>query len=208
MRKSVKPGYYVSHPEKSGELRLLQASKSHDPEIATAAINKLLLQNEHFLKFYITKWLRTKKYDFEYLLQEARIAFFNAIADYDVTIGISIRAYSKFHLMRLGRELFKKSRAINVEDVNTIPETLHEPTFQDESFDLYALLRSAMSSCLSATEHNVVEQHYFLGKKQKDIANEKGCSAARINAVLSTAYNKLKNHLSKGGLIPGFLQFN
>lgn len=208
MSSDVKPGYYVSHPEKIGEFHLLEAAKSPNPEIAVLAINQLLLQNEPFLKLYIKKWLRSPLYDFEYLLQEARIAFFNAIADYDISLGISIRAYSKFHLMRLGRELFKKRRITLVENINELPESVHIPDYAEESFNLQKVLGTAMKSCLTETERRVIHQHYFLGLKQKDIAAQSDRTPVRINTILSTAYTKLKRHLIAKGIKPGFLHFN
>jgi RNA polymerase sigma factor (sigma-70 family) len=208
MVNAPKPGYYASHPEKSNELFLLQMSRCSHPEQSRAAKNQLIKQNEGFLKSIIRKWIPEKScIDSHNLLEEARIAFLNAIEKYDLTRDVSIRSYAYFHLMELRRQFFKPNKFSELKEEHC-GETffLQNPDFKN--FDLEKIILTAMKKKLTTVEQEVIYMHFFEGHKKRQIALQRRCSEARICNIVKNALPKLKVHLLNIGIVPGFLELN
>lgn len=208
MVNNPKPGYYASHPTKSNEFYLLQLSKQGNAAQAQAAKNQLILQNEGFIKSFIHDWVNEGEFlDFNYLIQEARIAFLSAIECYDLTKDVSLRTYAKYYLLELKRQVFKKSKIVELKNEYCIDTcTIHNPDFKN--FDLKNAIIAAVENCLSPVEQEVVYMHFFEGMKQKQIAKTRNCSEARISTILKTSFPKLKSYLINLGIAPWVLELN
>lgn len=203
-----KSGYYASHPGKSNEYYLLQLTKQRNSSQAQAAKNQLILQNEGFLKSFIQLWIEKRGYiDFNYVLSEARIAFLSAIDAYDLSKDVSIRTYARFYLLELKKQIFKKNELVELKTEHcTATSSVPNPDFKN--FDLKASIIAAIESCLSNVEQEVIYMHFFKGLKQRQIAQFRCCSEARISAIIKTALPKLRAHLIDINITPWFLEWN
>jgi RNA polymerase sigma factor (sigma-70 family) len=201
------PGYYASRPKKFSEYVLLQVAKDSDPVRANKAKDKLIKDNELFLKYFIGDWIDTgSPYIFDELLQAAREAFSTAIEKYDLSRDVSIRTVAKYHLLKLKENFFKTSPYVELKDIHLDGEyLLADP---DINFsDLRETLNEAIS-CLNSSEQAVIKLHFFEGLKGRAIAASKGISEARVSALMKAALDKLRKHLIGKGIQPGIFNFN
>lgn len=206
--KTKKPGYYTTHPEKSKELQLLRIAKGQDNLLATTAKDQLIIRNEGFLRSTIQKWIGSESFvDFEYLLQESRIEFFNAIQNYDLKHDVSIRSYASFFLKDLQRRTFKKNKFVELKDEH-IRDFVLPPNIDFKDFDLKKELLSAIKKSLTVIEQEVILLHFFQGCRKREIAFQRHCSEARICNIVKAALPKLKTYLTKIGIVPSFLDLN
>lgn len=202
-----RPGYYASHPNKFGEFILLQVAKDTDPVRANKAKDKLLKDNEPFLKYFIADWITPRsQYLFSELLQGARHAFLIAVEKYDLSRDVSIRTIAKYYLLKLKETLFKKSPYVDLQEVH-----LKEECFQPEIGVVYGDLRDTLNEAiiqLSPVEQAVIKLHFFDGLKSRAIASSRGISEARVSAIIKSGLQKLKVYLISKGIQPGMFNFN
>ncbi|HTE28937.1 MAG TPA: sigma-70 family RNA polymerase sigma factor [Chryseolinea sp.] len=208
MKNVPKSGYYAQ-PGKGHEFNLLLLSKSTDAEESRRATNQLILENEKFLKSSIRTWVVSTPYHLDYVLQEARLALYKAIQNFDLHKGFSLRTYAKFHLLKLKTTLIEEvkfqERFSPIDDINVF-DASEGPQF--ESFSLSANLDEAFSSVLTKTESEVIYLHFFEKLKLKSIAKARKCSPARISTVIKNALPKLKIFLLARGISPGIFELN
>lgn len=195
-------GYYATHPEKSEERQLLYLAQNGDTEESRLAKSELILGNERFLRKMIQPWLAGSFWiQPDHLLQEARLAFLEAIEKYDLSKDVSIRFYARFYLLELRRTSFRENKY----RPNPLPEdfegsTSMAPRLDFQAFDLREILIDASRQALTIREREVIFLHFFMGMKQKDIALRKRCSAARISMLVREALDKLRLELDKNGI--------
>lgn len=202
-------GYYVTHPEKSHEFNLLLLTKSTDAVEAQLAKNRLIVDNEGFLRSFVQKWIiKNSPYDIEFLLQEARIAFMYAIDDFDLHYGTSIRTFARYRLLDLRESLFeKKSILYSIDELEEILSV--EPMVEEfVPFNLRNELEEAFKAVLTPLEAEVVYLHFLEGLKMKNIAMARRCSAGRISVIIQNALPKLKSYLKSKGISTGILELN
>lgn len=208
MRNMPKEGYYA-RPEKNHEFNLLLLTKSSDAIEAQRAKNKLIRENEGFLVSFVKNWIRKDSpYDLDYLLQEARIAFFSALEKFDLHQGKSIRTYARYHLMKLKSTLFEEPILCSVDKLSPDEEAVlfFNPEF--EEFNLYSELMEALEICLTKQEAEIVYAYFFEGITMQEISEIRGCSKPRISNVIKTALPKLKCYLKRIGIAPGLFEMN
>jgi RNA polymerase sigma factor (sigma-70 family) len=207
MSKPIKAGYYASHPEKFYEYTLLQLSKDTDIVKANRAKERLLAENEGFLMHFIGDWVRSeRRFLLSELLHEARLAFLDAVNNYDLSRDLSIRTFSRYHLLKVKANFFKKQFFEEIKE-----EHPNEVCFQSELGDEYIDLRDMFNEAiehLSLAEQEVIRLHFFSGLKNRDIAARRDCSEARISALMKGALKKLKKFLMARGVKPGFFDIN
>jgi RNA polymerase sigma factor (sigma-70 family) len=208
MKNMRKTGYYA-RPEKNHEFHLLLLSKSSDFIEAQRAKNKLIQENERFLISFVKGWItKDSPYDLDYLLQEARIAFFNAIERFDLHKGKSIRTYARFHLIKLKETLFEEPILCSIDNISFEEEVMLSLSHSFENFDLRLELISAINEALTKVESEVVYLYFFEGRKMLDIANLRCCSKSRISNIIRIAMPKLKSYLISIGIAPGLFEMN
>lgn len=207
MVKPPNPGYYASHPDKFREFILLQLAKDPDINKANKAKTRLLVENLGYLKYTIGEWISPgSHYDYEELLQDAKLAFLEAVDKYDISRDISIRTYARYYLLSLQRKFFKKSVYVELEDKH-----LEETCFQPDDGSAYADLRTTLQEAighLTNAEQEVINLHFFSGLKSRVVAIQRGCSEARVSTLLKSGLQKLKHYLMSKGIQPGMLNFN
>jgi RNA polymerase sigma factor (sigma-70 family) len=210
MDKQSRPGYYASHPEKSNELFLLRAVKAGNTLHARAAKNQLIIDNEGFLCAIVQEWLGQKSFvDFETLLEEARIAFLNAIESYDLNRDVSIRTYAIYYLKELRRQAFKKTKFVELKEEDEYADKpVYIPNLDFRNFDLKKAILTAIEKALTTLEQEIIYLHFFERVKKRQIALQRNVSEQRIGSIVKTALPKLKVCLLEMGISPGFLELN
>lgn len=208
MAKEPKPGYYATRPEKINELALLQLTKNLDAEVARQAKNRLIIDNEGFLRNFVAKkGLKGLAIDFEYLLEEARLAFLTAIEHYDLKKDVSIRTYARYYLLGMFKKMSREKKYTELDEEGHSELTfILNPDFR--SLNLRELLFQALEKTLTVTEIDVVCLYFFEGLKKRKIARLRKCSEVRIGNIVKKALPKLKVYLTSIGVTPGFLELN
>ncbi len=203
-----KPGYYASHPKKRREYLLLQAAKDSDLAKANQAKNDLLVQNEEFLLYSICGWLNPQTSFLQSLiLQDARLAFLDAIQNYDLSRDISIRTFAGYYLKKVREKLFKKKRLFDELNEQYAKEVCFQPKIAEGYRDVREVFKEAITK-LTRSEQEVIHLRFYQGIKGRVISNRRGCSEARVSILIKTALRKLKISLTIKGIKPGFFDLN
>jgi RNA polymerase sigma factor (sigma-70 family) len=204
----LKAGYYATHPDKQEELRLLQHAKSQDSETARSAADSLLRTNEGFLKTTVWQWSQLGiEFNFDEVLAEAYEAFYKSILHFDLSHGVSIRTYSRYHLLEVRKRLQHQWRWVEFKPTHyTESCTIELPKFI--VFNLSKILSDALDVCLTLIEREVIYLHYIKGMKKRMIANHRSCSEARISTIVKNALPKLRSWLVNHGIESAFFEQN
>ena len=202
-------GYYATQEAgRVQEYSLLVQSQSSNIRLANRAKVELIDRNMRFLSKQVWSWIQgNPAIDFKETMFNARVAFLDAINKFDITKGVSIRAFAFFYLKKLQRETFYvKEQPIEVNENHCGYENMPDPDFKN--FSLRGALCQAFDEALTLTEQQVMQSHFFNGKSQKAVAIARGISEARVSTIIKTALPKLKKHLQSRGINPIFLNLN
>lgn len=202
-------GYYATlDADRVQEYSLLVQSKNSNIRLANRAKVELIDRNMRFLSKQVWSWVQgNPAIDFKETMFNARVAFLDAINKFDISKGVSIRAFAFYYLKKLQRETFYvKEQPIEINETHGGHEHMPDPDFKN--FSLRGSICQAFDEVLTLTEQQVMQAHYFDGKSQKTIATERGISEARISTIIKTALPKLKKYLQARGVSPGFLNLN
>ena len=202
-------GYYATQEAgRVQEYSLLIQSQSSNIRLANRAKVELIDRNMRFLSKQVWSWIQgNPAIDFKETMFNARVVFLDAINKFDITKGVSIRAFAFFYLKKLQRETFYvKEQPIEITEELCGYENMPDPDFTN--FSLRVSLCQAFDAVLTLTEQQVLQAHYFEGNSQKAVAVERCISEARVSTIIKIALPKLKKHLLARGINPGFLQLN
>jgi RNA polymerase sigma factor (sigma-70 family) len=202
-------GYYATQEaDRVQEYSLLVQSQSSNTRLANRAKVELIDRNMRFLSKQVWSWVQgNPAIDFKETMFNARVAFLDAINRFDITKGVSIRAFAFFYLKKLRRETFYvKEQPIEITEELGGYENMSDPDFSN--FSLRGSLCQAFDAVLTLTEQQVLQAHYFEGNSQKTVALVRCISEARVSTIIKIALPKLRKYLQARGINPGFLQLN
>lgn len=209
MSDDARSGYYSTRPEKNKELSLLRIAQGDDPVLAVKAQNTLLKENEGFLKFMVESWVKgLSGYDFDLIMQDARLAFMLAIRKFDLTRDVSIRTYSQRRLQKVKQKYLEKKNLLRFDDwevMEKVAAPLESGTFQ---FDLRSIISDALEKSLNPDEQEVINLYFIEGMKKSHIAQKKNCSKTWVQTLIKGALPKVKIYLITKGISPILFDFN
>jgi RNA polymerase sigma factor (sigma-70 family) len=185
----------------------------------TEAIETLWAANvglvAHIAKKYMVVLERCSDCDFEDLMQAGFLGICRAAGEYDPGKGAPFSSYASFFLRKemrraLGIRTSKRDASFSADSLDvplfdddnnetTLRDTLTAPEEDDipiEREELQAAVRAAVSRMRNKTNRCAIEEYYWEGKTERQIAESSGVSCAAIGARLYNGYRELRRDIT------------